>query len=255
MGRRSFRVWVRKALNRVGVDVHLVRKKSNAPYETVRPFATYSPWNTDADFREIYERIQENTLVDQLRCYELWQLVGQAAKLPAGALIEVGVWQGGTGALIAAAARRSGIKDPVYLCDTFRGVVKASSKDTHYKGGEHADTSRGIVERLLNRLNLGGIRILEGIFPDDTGGEVKSESLRFVHIDVDVYESARGVNEWAWPRLVPGGMIVYDDYGFLGCDGVTRLVDEQRTSPDRIVLHNLNGHAVVTKLPISAGLR
>jgi O-methyltransferase len=44
-----------------------------------------------------------------------------------------------------------------------------------------------------------------------------------------------------------GGLVVYDDYGFPRCDGITRHVDEQRTLADRVVIHNLNGHAVVLK--------
>ncbi|MEO2017429.1 MAG: TylF/MycF/NovP-related O-methyltransferase, partial [Fuerstiella sp.] len=68
------------------------------------------------------------------------------------------------------------------------------------------------------------------------------------HIDVDVYQSAKEVSEWVWDRLVPGGIIVYDDYGFQACDGILKFVEEQRHLKDRIVLHNLNGHAVVIKI-------
>jgi O-methyltransferase len=53
--------------------------------------------------------------------------------------------------------------------------------------------------------------------------------------------------EWVWPRLVAGGMIVYDDYGFRGCEGVTQFVNEQRSKPDRLIFHNLNGHAIAIK--------
>jgi O-methyltransferase len=28
------------------------------------------------------------------------------------------------------------------------------------------------------------------------------------------------------PRLVRGAVVVFDDYGFYGCEGVTRMVDE-----------------------------
>ena len=45
-----------------------------------------------------------------------------------------------------------------------------------------------------------------------------------------------------------GGIIVYDDYGFYGCDGISRFVEEQMSLPDRVVLHNLNGHAVTVKI-------
>jgi O-methyltransferase len=240
---------VKKLLESVGLDLRVVRRRSaTAPYETVRPNATYAPWITDRAFRDVYERIRKNTLVDELRCYELWQLVTQAAKLDAGALLEVGVWRGGTGALIASAARRSRVTDDVYLCDTFAGVVKASRLDPSYRGGEHGDTSRSVVKRLISDLGLSGVRILTGIFPDDSARQVRADRFRFAHVDVDVYESARSVTEWLWPRLIPGGLIVYDDYGFATCPGVTQAVDEQRDQKGRLVLHNLNGHAVVVKV-------
>jgi len=65
---------------------------------------------------------------------------------------------------------------------------------------------------------------------------------------VDVYQSAKDVFDWAWPRLARGGIVVFDDYGFRSCEGATRLVEEQRGHPDRVTLHNLNGHAVVVKV-------
>jgi O-methyltransferase len=236
-------------MGKLGLEIHRApNSRHPASHAVVRPFATYAPWIEDAAFRVEYDRVKSSTLVDEYRCYELWQLVAQASKLPAGALLEVGVWRGGTGVLIGAAALRYGIREPVYLCDTFRGVVKASAADSSYKGSEHGDTSRQTVQNLAAKLALTNVRVLEGVFPDETGAEVDSPFLRFVHVDVDVYESARGVSEWAWPRLVHGGLVVYDDYGFASCDGVTRAVNKQRGQADRIVFHNLNGHAVVIKL-------
>jgi hypothetical protein len=68
------------------------------------------------------------------------------------------------------------------------------------------------------------------------------------HIDVDVYESAKGVVEWLWHRLKVGGIIVFDDFGFNTCNGVTKFVNEQKLLDDRVVIHNLNGHAVMVKI-------
>jgi O-methyltransferase len=214
----------------------------------VFPAATYSPWLADQQFQSVFAAIRDNTLVDRYRCYELWQLIEEAAKLERGDLIEVGVWRGGTGALIAKKCRPAGIDDTVFLCDTFHGVVKAGSHDTAYQGGEHADTSKAAVEALCAQLALENVCILEGIFPDQSGHLVEDHQFRFCHIDVDVYESAKGVAEWVWPRLVPGGILVYDDYGFYSCSGITRFVNEERSKSDRLVFHNLNGHAVVIKL-------
>jgi O-methyltransferase len=48
--------------------------------------------------------------------------------------------------------------------------------------------------------------------------------------------------------MCDSGIVVFDDYGFFGCEGVTAFVDrELRGQPRQIVLHNLNGHAVVVK--------
>ena len=103
---------------------HAGMSRKGREYETILPSATYSPWNTDAQFLSTYELIKHNTLVDIYRCWELWTLVQQTAKCH-GAILEVGVWRGGTGALMAVANRMVSPVAPVYLCDTFAGVVKA----------------------------------------------------------------------------------------------------------------------------------
>jgi O-methyltransferase len=92
------------------------------------------------------------------------------------------------------------------------------------------------------------VTILEGIFPDQTAQLIEEERFRFCHIDVDVYDSAKGIVEWVWDKMVVGGIIVYDDYGFEACDGITKYVEEQIACPDRLVMHNLNGHALIVKM-------
>jgi O-methyltransferase len=191
--------------------------------------------------------VRRHTLVDPLRCYELWSLVQQSAKLSEGALIEVGVWRGGTGCLIAEAARAAGVSAPVYLCDTFSGVVNVGAMDTRYKGGEHHDTSVDIVKQLAESMRLPSIQILQGIFPTDTGHLVR-DTFRFVHLDLDVYESTRQSLNFIWPRLVIGGIVVFDDYGIHGCEGVTRLVNEVSKRDDRVFVYNANGHGILIKI-------
>ena len=186
-------------------------------------------------------------MVDRYRAYELWDLVSQSAKVD-GALIEIGVWRGGTGALIAKQAALSGIVDTVYLCDTFQGVVKASDRDQSYRGGEHSDTSEEIVKRLAQKLGLSNVSILKGVFPEETGKKVCNEKFRFCHIDVDVYDSAKDIVDWIWPRLNLGGILVFDDYGFPTTTGMRDFVNDRKHEKDKICLFNLNGHSVWIKI-------
>ncbi|TVR03257.1 MAG: methyltransferase [Spirochaetaceae bacterium] len=219
-------------------------------YGPVAPVADYRPWDVDTAFSAVFEQVSEYTKLDLFRAYALWRYAEQSAKLP-GDILEVGVWRGGSAALMAAALREFGISDKrVVLADTFRGVVKAGPRDDYYKGGEHADTSETIVRELFTRLDLDGYDLLVGVFPDETAG-LLSADRRFAicHVDVDVYQSARDVADWVWPRLPVGGLLVYDDYGFYGCEGVTALGNEEFRAADRIVTHNLNGQLVAVKLP------
>lgn len=97
-------------------------------------------------------------------------------------------------------------------------------------------------------MGLNNVEILEGIFPDETGRRTADHKFRFCHIDVDVYNSAKDTLAFIWDKIIPGGIVVYDDYGFQGCEGITKYVEEQIPLKDRLILHNLNGHAVVIKL-------
>jgi O-methyltransferase len=237
---------VQKTLQRLGLDVRRARR-TDAEYALVVPPATYAPWNVDQDFARTYEQIREHTLVDVYRCYELWSLTRELAHVP-GALIEVGVWRGGTGAIVAKSAALAGIGDCVYLCDTFCGVPKAGERDPVYRGGEHADTSRASVEALIGKLGLSNVAIAAGVFPDETAREVRADRFRFAHIDVDTYRSAKDCVEYLWPRMSAGAVVVFDDYGFDGLRGVREYADELRGKPDRLFVHNLNGHGLLIKL-------
>jgi O-methyltransferase len=240
---------VHECLNKFGYKLSRIRPPTEpeppseqADYSRVCPIARYSPWGTDQGFHAIYDLVRSSTLVDEYRCYELWRLAKQMERLQ-GSFIEIGVWKGGTGCLLAAAAAAD---KRVLLCDTFRGVVKAGQHDTYYRGGEHSDATENEVRRLARRLGVSDrIQILCGVFPEDTGSFV-NESLSLCHIDVDVYASARDVFCKIWPLMVRGGVVVFDDYGFQGCEGVTRFVNEIAPA-SHLFIHNLNGHAILVK--------
>ncbi|HWI73951.1 MAG TPA: TylF/MycF/NovP-related O-methyltransferase, partial [Baekduia sp.] len=151
-----------------GLALPLVRREAvrSRLHTTIYPTLTYSPWRADDAFQRTWKAIRKNTLVDEFRCWELWTLLGDLVTVP-GAVLEVGVWRGGTGALIAERCRELGIDEPVYLCDTWEGIVKTTADDPYYHDGKHDDTSKAIVESLVQGMGLTDrVRLLQGIFPD-----------------------------------------------------------------------------------------
>jgi len=65
---------------------------------------------------------------------------------------------------------------------------------------------------------------------------------RFVHVDVDLYEPTRGALEYFHRRLVPGGLIVSDDYGW---PGARRALTEFTKSRGIALEVNEMGQAVI----------
>lgn len=216
--------------------------KQGYSYAQLVPHASYAPWLDDQRFNDIYATIQSHTLVDIYRCYELYLCATQVEQVP-GDLVEVGVWRGGTAALVASVLPGK----QMHLFDTFAGVAKADGAfDTLYSGGEHADTATDIVEQLFSAASRTA-RFHVGIFPDDTLGELP-ETVAMAHIDVDTYGSAKESFRAIWPRVQAGGMLIFDDYGFFGCEGVAQAVTELRGDlDDAVFVHNLNGHGLFIK--------
>ena len=250
-GAKKTQGWLRanRRLERMLRRARLSGSQTLYSHELVVPMtSTYAPWHDDKAFRRSYDAVLGHTLVDQYKCFELWEQLGQLADVP-GDILEVGVWRGGTGVLLARRARELGMDAQVLLADTFTGVAKAGSEDPWYRGGEHADTSPEIVRELAAREDV-DVELLIGMFPDETGDRVADRSLRLVHIDVDVYNSARETLIWAWSRLSVGGVVIWDDYGSFECEGVATLGRELFAADlagGRLV-HNLNGHLVLFKL-------
>ena len=218
-------------------------------HAVVLPGATYAPWANDAGFRTLWDAVRPATLIDRYRGHSLYSIATQCATL-SGDMLEVGVWRGGSAALIASVAKAGNPKAKVFLADTFAGVVKAGANDTAYSGGEHGDADVEQCRALLDRLELDNTEILPGIFPEETGAAIGDRQFSFCHIDVDVHDSVRDTFAWIWPRLLPGGCLVFDDYGFATCSGATLAINAVSQGADRRFIHNLNGQAILIKLAL-----
>lgn len=209
------------------------------------PFHSYpydAPWMTDATFSTLYDQIRGYTLVDRTRCYGLYQIMEQMKKVPGDAL-ELGVWRGGTGALVAKVAPEK----TVYLADTFTGVVKAAEWE-RYENGAHDDTNEVYVHHLFKQMGATNYKVLKGIFPEDTYAQLGDRPLAYVYLDADVYESTKDAFNAIWKQVSPGGIVAFDDYGFIsGVEGIYKFVQEIKDDKDKLFIHNLNGQAYIVK--------
>jgi predicted O-methyltransferase YrrM len=136
-----------------------------------------------------------------------------------GAAAEVGVYKGGSAVVIARAlpGRR------LYLFDTFEGLPEPGPEDGMLRQGHFAGSVEDVTRTLSDHVS-GTFSLVLGVFPHSAKG-LEAERFAFVHVDVDLAESHRAACEWFAPRMVPGGLILFDDYGCPFTPGAKPAVD------------------------------
>lgn len=189
--------------------------------------------------------VRPYTLVGPERAHNLYQLARriERERVP-GDVIECGVCNGGTAALLASSATRSPLKRTVWLLDSFQGMPDISSEDGAGFDGRTAESrvgqEVGSIDRVRDVLRQVGadmnrVRIVPGWF-QDTFVSVTTTQIAILNIDADWYKSVNLCLETFYDRVVPGGFVSFDDYGhWPGCRKAVDEFFEIRKLPYKLV--------------------
>ena len=116
-----------------------------------------------------------------------------------------------------------------HLFDSFQGLSEPTREDSIPETGEAYWTKGDIaVAEAEARANLAGypnVTFYPGWIPERFD-EVSDRHFALVHVDVDLYKPTYDSLSFFWPRLVGGGVLICDDYGFGTCPGARQAVDE-----------------------------
>ena len=131
-----------------------------------------------------------------------------AKTVPPGAFAEIGVLNGGSAYRLYEVALMQGRE--LHLFDTFCGTpFFAEGLDHHKIDAEFAvpDAPKHIAKLMpMAKLHI-------GTYPETHPKDLRD--VAFVHCDCDQYESYCAVIRHMWPLVVPGGMMLFDDYPYL----------------------------------------
>lgn len=159
------------------------------------------------------------TLVGSKRIEQIKLFIKQTESLD-GDIVEVGVFEGGTAEVLIEHSKNK----QVFLFDTFEGIPYDDIEGGYHKEGDFKSTKYNeLIEEYKsnNRVN-----IIKGIFPDESGQAVQEKKFSLVHLDVDVYKSYKDCLDFLYPKVVKGGVIVFDDYNAVSCLGAKTAIDE-----------------------------
>jgi O-methyltransferase len=102
-----------------------------------------------------------------------------------------------------------------YLFDTFSGLVKSQITDKEKEAGieMYLDKYEDVYEAVTKTFEGFRTRIVKGMVPD-TLSEFNSDKICYLSIDMNVVEPEIAAANYFWDKIVPGGVVILDDYGF-----------------------------------------
>lgn len=197
----------------------------------------------DREFLADFERFETQNYRSFDRKYALRELIKLALPL-AGDFAECGVWRGASAYLMAKELARHGADKHLYLFDSFDGVSDPNP-DLDGSFWQRGYLSASLQEVQANCWQYASFfTCLQGWIPERFG-DIAECQFSFVHIDVDLYEPTRDSLEFFGARMVSGGVIVCDDYGFATCPGARKAVDDFAAAQHMPVVHLPTGQGVL----------
>jgi O-methyltransferase len=209
---------VRRGLNRLGYDLTRWAPPGDLPVD----FETSD--------REIIHRVQPYTMTPPERIYALIRSVEYVSRFSIpGAIVECGVWRGGSMMAVALTLLREGDRRDLYLYDTFAGMNEPTALDTDISGRSAASVlaSSGIYADLVRAeapldavrrtmLDTGyepeRLQFVEGPV-EETIPRTMPGPIAILRLDTDWYRSTKHELQYLYPLLSPGGVLILDDYG------------------------------------------
>jgi O-methyltransferase len=170
-----------------------------------------------------------------------------------GVVVECGVLDGGTSALMAYATAWSG--RAVHMFDSWQGLPKTQIQDgkgARKWAGQVVGSPIRVLE-CMESLNIDASRLHFHIgWFHETFPKAVVASIALLHIDCGFYEPTKLCLQTWYPKVSPGGFLQFDDYdSFIGC---RRAVDEFLSSQQglRIETFGEDGVAYYIRKPAAA---
>jgi hypothetical protein len=181
-----------------------------------------------------------------------------------GAVVECGVWLGGSMMAAALALQERGDVRDLYLFDTFDGMTPPGEFDREFSGRHatellDADPTRtsdywavAPIERVRENMYSTGypperITLVKGPV-EETIPDHAPERIALLRLDTDWYESTRHELRHLVPRIVSGGVLIVDDYGHY--EGARKAVDEYLDANGaRILLNRIDYTGRIAVVP------
>jgi O-methyltransferase len=236
--RRIYKI-IQSLLGVIGIYFVATRVSTRNRPELVNR-AVWRPFVFEDYWRSLYLSTQALTggvatdnIYRQCRFYSTFQMARYAASLHSGDVIECGCWHGHSTVAIATILAKEGFTGRFHVFDSFEGGLSSfGAKDQSFFRLSEQEQRVQIKQfesdfALVSAVTegFGFVELHRGWIPQSFA-DFEKRPIKFLHVDVDMYEPTKATLDFFWESLVPGGCIVVDDYNHAIFEGATRAVDE-----------------------------
>ena len=210
-----------------------VARKAGISVARIDPSNVKLPIETSPIDRDIVAAVRPFSMTSAERIWSLVQAVAyvEDEHIP-GALVECGVWRGGSVMAMARKLVALGSSDrAIWLYDTFEGMTAPTANDVEATTGQLAEqlmastevgdgnnvwayaTQQDVIANLTTTgYEINQFKLVKGDVAQTLQTDVP-ESIAILRLDTDWYESTKVGLEILYPRLAIGGVCILDDYG------------------------------------------
>jgi O-methyltransferase len=195
----------------------------------------------------LFYKYRARTMI-RLRTYAenlaIMKIALASQSLKNGAVVECGTWKGG---MAAGMIEIGGAERRYYFFDSFEGLPSAKEIDgpaaNQWQAGvtspAYYDNCKASIEDFRHTIAMTGcssnvVEIHKGFF-ENTLPAFNCPPIAVLRLDADWYESTMMCMEKFWNHVLPGGLILVDDYyAWEGCAKAIHEFLAKRQAPERI---------------------
>jgi hypothetical protein len=206
-------------------------------------FRTDEKFNTAfaTAIKSIPKKGPKNLQIIEWRAHISTWAANQALRIEGGGdFVECGVWYGVLSKTICEYLNLENWGDrKFYLVDTF-GEAQGSHPAEKYK--------KDIYEDVKERFSIyPQIQIIRGVVPDCLT-KITSSKIAYLAIDMNSSKPELETLKYFYEKIVPGGIIYFDDYGWGEYGELRKVVDEFFSNKPETLLHFPSGNSIAVKI-------
>jgi O-methyltransferase len=140
----------------------------------------------------------------------------ELAKKLEGDFVECGVNTGAYARAIIQFVNFNSLNKTFHLFDTFNGLVAELISDEEIQSGvgDYLNSYRDTYHEVLKTFENFNVQVIKGVVPESLLQYRGSDKICFLSLDMNCMVPEIAALNFFWDKLVIGGVIIIDDYGF-----------------------------------------